>query len=248
MGNKKVYVDSTQEVKVNGERFAGGAVYEFDTSDEQQARTYENLKATGQVQDVDFANLDALERSINTLVTEHQAKKKNVATHRRYANNEAERDYQLELLEEQLIENVERAKAEYKKELELTERELAQKALAEVHPIDDNVQKFIEQEVALLTYSNNPADDLNLLLLKVQAMDEKQLNTVLRNAGKIKQAVQGNEDAEKVLGEIVAVAKRSNKQAEINLKLKHLQALKKRKVDVAFQTYQKAKRIKEGNY
>lgn len=58
---KKVFL--TEDVKLGEDFYAGGAIYELDVKDNvQQSNLYEDLKATGKLTEVDFANLDALER------------------------------------------------------------------------------------------------------------------------------------------------------------------------------------------
>jgi len=242
---KKVFL--TEKVELGDNVYSGNAIYDFDINNEQEKRTYEDLLATGNAHVAEFSNLDALENTISTLVAEHQAKKKSIATHRRYENNPAERDYQLDLLEEKLLEDVARAKAEYAKELEVTERELALKSVQAVHGKDEQVAKFIDSTVAQLAYADNPVMEMELLKVKINAFNDEQLATVLNKAGAIKNVIKGNEEAEKIFKEIIAVAKKANKASELDLKLRQLQALKKRKPDIAFQTYQRAKRIREGN-
>ncbi|MGD6964062.1 hypothetical protein ACQCVB_17745 [Fictibacillus phosphorivorans] len=244
---KKLFIEKDVTLDgIEGE-YRNGGIYEFNTNadnqdaNKRQEYLHGKLLETGVAHVVDFPQLQALENSMATLVKEHKAKKQQIKDSKRYRDNEAEREYQLEQLEIKLDEDIARVKAEYTKELELTERELALKAVQEVHAVDEGVQRWLGAEIAQLAYSDDQELDLQLMLTKVSAFNEQQLATVLSNASKIKQAINGNAKAEAVLKDIVAVAKRSNKATEINLKLRQLKALKGQNVDVAYQNYKRAK-------
>jgi hypothetical protein len=243
---KKLFIEKDVTLDgIEGE-YRNGGIYEFNTNtdnqdtNQRQEYLHGKLLETGVAHVVEFPKLEAFENSMATLVKEHKYKKEQIKNSPRYRTNEAEREYQLEQLEIKLDEDIARVKAEYAKEIELTERELALKAVQEVHAVDEGVQRWLGAEIAQLAYSDDQELDLQLMLTKVNAFNEQQLATVLNNVDKIKTVVNGNAKAEAVLKEIVTVAKRSNKATEINLKLRQLKALKGQTVDVAYQTYKRA--------
>lgn len=208
---KKVYVEENLMVEGAREDFRGGGIYKVEP------HVYEQLVATGQAHEVNFPKLEALENSLSTIVAEHKKKKEALKTSPRYRTNEAEREYQLEQLELKLDEDIARAKTEYTKELELLEREIAVKAVQEVYVINEEVQRWLDTELAHLTFANGDEQvkGLTLMLAKASALNEEQLATVLYNAPKIKSAINGNKKAEPLLEQIVTLE-------NVAIKLVHL--------------------------
>lgn len=231
---KQLFVEQDLKVEGTDNAFTGGGIYKIEDTHVQ-----EKLLATGKVHAVDFPKLEALELTVNSLVDEHKRKQQALKESPRYRDNEGEREYQLAELEKALEGDIERAKEDYSKELELMQRELALKAVQEVHPVDEGIQRWLNSEIAQLQYSSDIVTDLGLIELKVQAMNEQQLSTVLANAHKLRKLVEGKPEAEGILGRIVDTAKRSNKATGINLKLRQLNALKGHDIGTAYRLYKK---------
>lgn len=238
----------TQDTKLEGEEqaYSAGNVYEVTTDAKHpdvrahEQHRLEQLMASGNVHEVNFPTLEALELTVAGVVKDHQAQKRSLQANPRYRDSESEREYLLEQLEVKLAEDVERTKEGYAKELELLERELALKAVTEVHQTDEQTARFLNSTVAQLAYSDNPVVDMQLLHIKVGAMNEIQKATVLAQAGDIKKAINGNEQAEKVFADIVKIAKQSNKASNLDLQLRQLQALKNTDIDTPYATYKRA--------
>lgn len=237
-----------QDTKLEGEEqaYSAGNVYEVTslaTSPEVRAHEQhriERLLATGQAHEINFPTLEALEHTLASVVKDHERAKSSLHANPRFRDNAGELEYQLEQLEVKFEEDVARTKEGYAKELELQERELALKAVTEVHQTDEQTARFLNSTVAQLAYSDNPVVDMQLLRIKVNAMNEVQKATVLAQAGAIKQAINGNEDAEKVFAEIVNIAKQSNKASALDLQLRQLQALKAHPIDTTYDLYKRA--------
>lgn len=239
----------TQDTKLEGAEentYSAGNIYALETGAKDPA-TYaqeqykvEQLIATGKAHVVEFPTLEALELTLAGVVKDHERQKRSLQESQRFRDSESEREYQLEQLELKLAEDVARTKEGYAKELELQERELALKAVTEVYATDEQTARFLNSTVAQLAYSDNPVVDMQLLRIKVDAMNEVQKATVLAQAGAIKQAINGNKDAESVFADIVKIAKQSNKASALDLQLRQLQALKAQPIDTPYTAYKRA--------
>lgn len=188
----------------------------------------ERLISEGKAVEVNFPRVDALELSVQRAVNEFREAEKRIKTSPRYNDMESEREYQLEQLELKLDSDIKALENEFKLELEATQKELAQQAVANTFKPSETVNNFIDTELVQLGFSEDVEGDLELFAVKVNAMSDEDKATVLHNYGKIKKAVTevAGDKADGTLKEIYNAVKGSNGATEINLKLKQLKALK----------------------
>jgi hypothetical protein len=237
---EKVFV--TKKATIGDNRYEPGFVYSVDKD------IKELLISGGNAEEVNFPRLDAIELAIARTVDEFKQNKKRLETAKQYADAESLRQYEIEKLEQKLDEDVAKLKSDYMLELEAMQKELAEKALQVSYQQDANTVDFINMAIVQLSYSENVVDSLELLAVKVNAMTDDQKLTVLSKFAELKQAVDkyanGNEDAKRVLDEIYKSVKSANKTAEIDGKLRQLQAIKKyyaQGVDAPYRIYKFAK-------
>ncbi|MEY9867823.1 hypothetical protein ABIE66_003202 [Peribacillus sp. B2I2] len=236
---KNLFVEKGTQVEGINRAFTVDGVYVIESPHEE-----EQLLASGKAHEINFPTLEALELTIGSVVKEHEQAKSRLQANPRFRDSESEREYQLEQLELKFAEDIARTKEGYAKELELQERELALKAVTEIHPTDEQTARFLSSTVTQLAYSDTPLLDMQLLRIKVGAMNEIQKATVLAQAGAIKQVINGitkdKNEAESVFADIVNIAKQSNKASNLDLQLRQLQALKARGLDTQHDLYKRA--------
>lgn len=219
----KVYI--TEKVELNGNTMHEGGIYTVSPEDKQK------LIEKGVAEEVQFNSLDAIQLSISRTVEEYKKVRDVIKKASRYNDAESLREYELQQLREKLDADIETLRREYMVELKAVEKEIAQKALQVNYETDKNVEAFLNAELTKLSYTDNVVRDLELLAIKINAIDEDKKPTVLANYAKIKNAVKdyNGQDKERVktlLADIYNAVKSANKSAEYDRKLLHLKAVK----------------------
>lgn len=129
----------------------------------------------------EFPTLQAIENKLDADIARIRKKMREVKKHPRYADNEAERKYQLELLEQEYEETLAKAEDEFQTELKAIELHLAEQAFTMPATSAEELEKA--QELAnivkfqLLT-SPNLDDTLTLLKTRVKTMNDAEKQAV----------------------------------------------------------------------
>ncbi|WP_339996756.1 hypothetical protein [Priestia aryabhattai] len=223
----------TSEHNAGGNRYSAGNIYDI-----QDTHVQETLLSEGKAVKVDFPKLDTVSATVDSLMNRYRATKQHLETSPRYADMESERAYQLEQIEQQLKADMAKAGEDYKLELAVLEKELAQEAIKATHKTDEQALQFLDNEVARLSYSDDILGDLQLLQIKINGMNAEGKATVLANFGKLAQAVGDNNEAKEVLKGILSTVKKVDNTAQIDLKLKQIQALKTNDVTAPYHRMQ----------
>ncbi|PFB07257.1 hypothetical protein CN383_00110 [Priestia megaterium] len=223
----------TSEHIEGGNSYSRGAIYDISKPELQ-----ESLISAGKAVKVDFPKLDTVSATVDSLINRYKATKQHLETSPRYADMESERAYQLEQIEEQLKADIAKAGEDYKLELTVLEKELAQEAVKSTLKTDEQALQFLDNTVAQLSYSDDLLGDLQLLQIKINGMNAEGKATVLSNFGKLAQAVGDNKEAGAVLKGILQTVKKVDNTAQIDLKLRQLQALKTQDVTAPYHRMQ----------
>ncbi|PGR08520.1 hypothetical protein [Priestia megaterium] len=202
-------------------RYSSGNIYDI-----QETHVQESAISAGKAVKVDFPKLDTVSATVDSLINRYKATKQHLETSPRYADMESERAYQLEQIEEQLKADIAKAGEDYTLELAVLEKELAQEAVQSTLKTDEQALQFLNNTVAQLSYSDDLLGDLQLLQIKINGMNAEGKATVLANFGKLVKAVGDNKEAGAVLKSILSTVKKVDNTAQIDLKLRQLQALK----------------------
>ncbi|MGF9774790.1 hypothetical protein ABEX30_20340 [Priestia aryabhattai] len=202
-----------------GNRYSAGNIYDI-----QETHVQESAISAGKAVKVDFPKLDTMDYAVNSLIERYKKSKETLE--RRFADIPSEREYQLEQLEEQLKADIAKAGEDYKIELTVLEKELAQEAVKSTLKTDEQALQFLDNEIARLSYSDDVIGDLRLLSIKVNGMNAEGKATVLSNFGKLANVAGDNAEAKEVLKSILSTVKKVDNTAQIDLKLRQLQALK----------------------
>lgn len=112
---------------------SAGSIHEYS------AHEANRLVEKGKAVKVDYPKLKSYETEINSLVKRYKEQRDALKENPRYADNEAERQYQLQELRRKLDENVAAQRDDYAVELEATYREQAAKAF-QFRPDEEGVK------------------------------------------------------------------------------------------------------------
>ena len=129
----------------------------------------------------EFPTLQAIEDKLDSDIARIREKMREVKKHPRYADNEAERKYQLELLKQEYEETLAKAEDEFQTELKAIELHLAEQAFSMPNVSAEELEKA--QELAnivkfQLMTSPNLDDTLTLLKTRVKTMNDAEKQAV----------------------------------------------------------------------
>ena len=129
----------------------------------------------------EFPTLQAIEDKLDAEIERIRNEMREVKKHPRYADNEAERKYQLELLEQEYEETLAKAEDEFQTELKAIELHLAEQAFSMPNVSAEELEKA--QELAnivkfQLMTSPNLDDTLTLLKTRVKTMNDAEKQAV----------------------------------------------------------------------
>ncbi|WP_140456597.1 MULTISPECIES: hypothetical protein [Priestia] len=221
----------TNEHDAGGNRYSAGNIYDI-----QDTHVQETLLAEGKAVKVDFPKLDTMTYTVNSLIERYKKSKETLE--RRFADIPSEREYQLEQLEEQLKADIAKAGEDYRIELTVLEKELAQEAVKSTLKTDEQALQFLDNEIARLSYSDDVVGDLKLLSIKVNGMNAEGKATVLANFGKLANVAGDNAEAKEVLKGILSTVKKVDNSSAIDLKLRQIQVLKTKDVTAPYHRMQ----------
>jgi hypothetical protein len=249
-----IFMNATE--KLGNNTLEQGFVYRMptavqgDTASEGLRILAEKMVEQGKAQKVELPRLDVKEIAIDEAVNNFKKAKKALEETPYYNEVPTMRAIEIAKLEEQLDANVARLKAEYMVELETVERELAGQALQVSYKPDENTVQFMDMALAQLKYADTPLEvdsALNLLSIKIGAMNDDQKLTVLAKYGQLTETVKGKSDkVDGILEGIYGKIKGANKTAEIDMKLRQLHAIKADYASGVDASYTLYKLMKEG--
>lgn len=129
----------------------------------------------------EFPSLQAIETQLDNDIARINKQIKEVKTHPRYADNEAEREYQLEQLEKEREEILAKAEENYQLELKAIELSIAEQAFS-MPDVDAEELKKAQQLAAVvktqLQTTTNIDDTLDLLKTRVKTMSDAEKQAV----------------------------------------------------------------------
>lgn len=242
MRNKLFFM---KRVTDEGNTYHANGIYEIPKEQEFLKQRYIE---EGKAVPLDFPKLETFEYTIGSLMERYNKDKEHFEKSPRYNDMPSERVYQLEQLEERLEADVAKTVEDYKLEISVLEKEIAQEAVKTTFKKDEQTEQFLDNAVAQLSYSGNIEGDLELLKIKLNALSDEGKATVLGKFAEIKQAVNnagGNERTEAILADILKVAKQASGTGEIDLKLRQLQSLKNYNIDTPYKMMKIARQAKQ---
>jgi predicted glycoside hydrolase/deacetylase ChbG (UPF0249 family) len=129
----------------------------------------------------EFPTLQAIETQLENDIERIKKEISEVKTHPRYADNEAERKYQLEQLEKEREEILAKAEEDYQIELKAIELSIAEQAFS-MPDVDAEELKKAQQLAAViktqLLTTTNIADTLDLLKTRIKTMTDPEKQAV----------------------------------------------------------------------
>lgn len=129
----------------------------------------------------EFPSLQAIETQLDNDIARINKQIKEVKTHPRYADNEPEREYQLEQLEKEREEILAIAEEDYQIELQAIELSIAEQAFS-MPDVDAEQLKKAQQLAAVvrtqLQTTTNIADTLDLLKTRIKTMSDAEKQAV----------------------------------------------------------------------
>jgi hypothetical protein len=225
MVEQSVFVTESTTAQ-DGRRYERGNIY---TVEQHRA---EALIKEGKASSVSFPALEAISVTIDNRLNQFKKQYDEIKHHERYADNEAERRFQLRQLEAILEEDMNALKQKYTEELTKLQRELARESLSVPFEASETVNAYADNLIAEAQYTDDKEGLADLLAIKVSAMDDNERLTLLRRFGRIAAALTegaaGNSKTriKEKLGKIHAELKSAHKQNEYDLKLRQLAAIK----------------------
>jgi hypothetical protein len=129
----------------------------------------------------EFPTLQAIETRLGNDIARIKKQIKEVETHPRYADNEAERKYQLKQLEKEREEILAKAEEDYQLELKAIELSIAEQAFS-MPDVDTEQLKKAQQLAAIvkmqLQTTTNIDDTLDLLKTRIKTMSDAEKQAV----------------------------------------------------------------------
>lgn len=164
------------------QEYTAGNVY---TVREDEAATY--IKA-GKAETLNFPTLEAIKREGDRIADNYRSQRDKIKTSLRYITNEAERQYQLEKLEDETAEAIAQKDFEIKAELQALKIEAASKALdspgtpQEMEEAREKAESIITQ----LAITKNPSEVFGLIELKLMTMNDADKVELLKRFYEVK--------------------------------------------------------------
>jgi hypothetical protein len=129
----------------------------------------------------EFPTLQAIETQLDNDIARINKQIKEVKTHPRYTDNEAEREYQLEQLEKEREQILAKAEEDYQLELQAIELSIAEQAFS-MPDVDAEQLKKAQQLAAIvktqLQTTTNIEDTLDLLKARIKTMSDVEKQAV----------------------------------------------------------------------
>jgi hypothetical protein len=129
----------------------------------------------------EFPTLQAIETQLESDIARINKQIKEVKTHPRYADNEAERNYQLEQLEKEREEILAEAEENYQTELKAIELSIAKQAFSMPNVSDKELEKAQQLAAVVRTQlltTTNIDDTLDLLKTRIKTMTDAEKQAV----------------------------------------------------------------------
>ncbi|MBD7939542.1 hypothetical protein H9655_21090 [Cytobacillus sp. Sa5YUA1] len=196
---------------------AAGNIYEYS---DQDAKI---LLEKGKAVKVDYPKLKSYETEINSLVKRYKEQRDALKENPRYADNEAEREYQLQELRRKLDEDVAAQREDYAVELEATYREAATKAFS--FETSEEGVKFADA-VSLRLDLGIGQDVADMLKVAIASASDAEKVGLLTQWPKLSQKLEGNGVNRVTIQDIEADLKKSTGLDGAALQFKILGAIK----------------------
>lgn len=129
----------------------------------------------------EFPTLQAIETQLENDIERIKKEISEVKTHPRYADNEAEREYQLEQLEKEREEILAKAEEDYQIELQAIELSIAEQAFSMPDVPDEELEKAKQLAAIVKTQlqtTTNIDDTLDLLKTRIKTMSDAEKQAV----------------------------------------------------------------------
>lgn len=129
----------------------------------------------------EFPTLQAIETQLDNDIARINKQIKEVETHPRYADNEAERKYQLEQLKKEREEILAKAEEDYQLELKAIELSIAEQAFSLPNVSDKELEKAQQLAAIVKTQlqtTTNIDDTLDLLKTRIKTMSDAEKQAV----------------------------------------------------------------------
>jgi hypothetical protein len=129
----------------------------------------------------EFPSLQALEMQLDNDIARINKQIKEVKTHPRYADNEAEREYQLDQLEKEREQILAKAEEDYQIELKAIELSIAEQAFSLPDVPDEQLKKAQQLAAVVRTQlltTTNIDDTLDLLKARIKTMTDEEKQAV----------------------------------------------------------------------
>ncbi|MEK5426960.1 hypothetical protein [Cytobacillus sp. FSL R7-0680] len=196
---------------------AAGNIYEYS---DQDAKI---LLEKGKAVKVDYPKLKSYETEINSLMKRYKEQRDALKENPRYADNDAERQYQLQELRRKLDEDVATQRDDYAVELEATYREAAAKAF-QFRPDEEGV-KFADA-VSLQLDLGIGQDVADMLKVAIASASDAEKVGLLTQWSKLSQKLEENGVNRWAVQDIEADLKKSTGLEAAALQFKILGAIK----------------------
>ena len=167
----------------------------------------------------EFPSLQALEMQLDNDIARINKQIKEVKTHPRYADNEAEREYQIEQLEKEREQILAKAEENYQLELKAIELSIAEQAFS-MPDVDAEQLKKAQQLAAViktqLQTTTNIDDTLDLLKTRIKTMTDAEKQAVKLELAALNLNIEGVKEVVAALDDTAHM--RSIKQQQAALK------------------------------
>lgn len=219
MKYEQIYV--TSDINVGGQRYTAGYAY---TVTGEQAK---EIKDAGRGETINLPTLDSIYQTADAVADAYAKKRKELRESPRYDTNEAERTYQLELLEQETAHKIAEHDFNLRAEIEALKIDAASKALAPVGTPEEvaDARGTVDAIVTQLLITNNPSDVYRLLEMKVTTMNAAEKVEALKRFSEIKARASAND--EPALKRIESILRTVESENEHLKTLRHIAALEK---------------------
>lgn len=185
----------------------------------------------------EFPTLQSKETQLDNEVSRIENKMSEVKHHPRYADNQAEKEYQLEQLQAEMDEIIDTADEDWHVELDVIEQHLAHQ-MFQSPAIDDETSKqasaLVDDITSQVTLSANTADTLAMLAIRVKSMSDAEKHALHKQMP----AIQSKVDAKNLTHDKHDIAKHLETINEVVQDTAHTRAINEQ--------MEALKRIKKG--